>query len=135
MIKNSQICLFVIFMIVGLCGCPFYWNHDTKTLAWDPQSEPLLSDIEDVRNLYNLKCLEKGMERDEVYSIMGMPDLYGQFQSRDEDDMDVFFYYTRTAVDDGSATVEECTPLVLKNGKLEGWGNEDYARFSGAGNP
>ncbi|GAB6095198.1 hypothetical protein JCM14469_14500 [Desulfatiferula olefinivorans] len=129
---NFRIILLLILLSVGLCGCPFFWNHDTKTLAWNPQSEPLASDIEDARNRYNLDRLERGMDREEIYRIMGMPDLYGRDVTRDEADMDIFFYYTRTRIDDGYATAEECTPLILKNGRLEDWGDAAYARYKSA---
>lgn len=127
--KTAQISLVLVLLMVGLCGCPFFWNHDTKSLAFKPQSEPLGSDIEDARNRYNLKRLERGMDREEIYRIMGMPDLYGRHATRDEVDMDVFFYYTQTRIDDGYATAEECTPLILRNGRLEDWGDAAYARY------
>lgn len=118
--------VFLMFVLACFSGCSFYWNHDSKTVAWKPECEPLAYEIEDRKNHFNLGRLERGMDADEVYSLMGMPDLYGEFGTEDEDPGQVFFYYTGTKVSDGSATAEECTPLVMVAGKLAGWGTEYY---------
>lgn len=115
----------VMIMTAVFCsGCPFYFNKESMTLAWNPQYQPLTSEIEDSRNIYNLKKLQKGMTREDVYTIMGMPDLYDMYETVDRDYLAVFYYYTYTRVDDGAAAKNECTPVVIRNGKLVGWGNE-----------
>jgi outer membrane protein assembly factor BamE (lipoprotein component of BamABCDE complex) len=114
-----------MIMTAAFCsGCPFYFNKESMTLAWNPQYQPLTSEIEDSRNIYNLKKLQKGMTREDVYTIMGMPDLYDMYETVDRDYLAVFYYYTYTRVDDGAAAKNECTPVVIRNGKLVGWGNE-----------
>ncbi len=123
---KESLTVFLMFVAAGLSGCSFYWNHDSKTVAWKPECEPLAYEIEDRKNTFNLGRLERGMDSDEVYSLMGMPDLYGEFGTADEDVGKVFFYYTGTKVSDGSATLEECTPLVMVDGKLTGWGADFY---------
>ena len=122
----------LLLCTVGLCGCPVYWNHDAKAVAWQPQNEPLAWEIEDTKNQYNIKKLEKGMTTEDVYRIMGMPDLYAQYESSEDDVASVFYYYTKTDIDDGSATGGECTPLVISNGKLKGWGKGEYSTLKPA---
>lgn len=122
--KRVLITAVFVAMLPILGGCPWYWNHETMTLAWNPQYEPFDSEIEDARNTYNLERLLRGMTREDVYTIMGMPDLYGRYETVDRDYVSVFYYYTATQVDDGAAARNEVTPLVIRNGKLVGWGVE-----------
>lgn len=103
-------------------GCPFYFNKESMTLAWNPQYQPMTWEIEDTRNIYNLKKLKPGMTREDVYTILGMPDLYDMYETVDRDYVAVFYYYTHTQVDDGAAAKNECTPVVIRDGKLVGWG-------------
>jgi hypothetical protein len=92
------------------------------TLAWNPQYQPLTWEVEDAKNAYNLKRLEPGMSREDVYAVMGMPDLYDMYETVDRNYVAVFYYYTRTQINDGAAAKNECTPVVIRNGKLVGWG-------------
>jgi len=128
--KESSLGLMLMLLMVCLCGCSFYWNHGSKTIAWKPEKEPLAYEIKDRKNKFNIGRLEKGMTSEEVYDVMGMPDLYGGFETADETEADVFFYYTQTKVSDGSATGEECTPLVIVDGKLAGWGKEFHDKMN-----
>jgi hypothetical protein len=100
----------------------WYWNPETVTLAWNPEYEPRDSEIEDAKNNYNLQRLQPWMTREDVYSIMGMPDSYAHYETVDRDYVAVFYYYTQTKVDDGAAAKNEVTPVVIRNGKLVGWG-------------
>ena len=66
--------------------------------------------------------LRKGMTKDEVLALMGEP-LRNQKYHRP----DIWFYYIDTRWGwDFSSTRDECLPLVFKDGKLEGWGNDYY---------
>lgn len=105
-------------------GCPFYFNQESMTLAWNPQYQPMTWEIEDSRNLHNLRKLKPGMSREDVYMAMGMPDLYDMYETVDRDYLAVFYYYTHTKVNDGAAAKNECTPVVIRDGKLAGWGYE-----------
>ena len=111
----------LLLMMLVICGCPWYWNHESMTLAWNPQYAPLDPEIEDAKNQYNLKRLIKGMTRNDVYGVMGMPDVYADYETVDRDYVAVFYYYTDTKVNDGAAARNEVTPLVIRNGKLTGW--------------
>lgn len=121
--QTALVC--VMIMTAVICsGCPFYFNKESMTLAWNPQYQPFTWEIEDTRNLHNLKKLQAGMSREDVYTIMGMPDLYDMHETVDRDYLAVFYYYTHTKVDDGAASKNECTPVVIRDGKLVGWGYE-----------
>lgn len=67
-----------------------------------------------------LKQLRVGMTKAQVLKIMGKPvdEVYTT--------PDVWYYYTDTKWHDFLTTSDECTPLVFKNGKLQGWGNDFY---------
>lgn len=102
MIGNWKIMVAALFAAVSVGGC-----------AW----------IEADRNLENAEKLRVGMTKSEVLSIMGEPvknEIYAQ--------PDLWFYYTHPNWIDGLVTEDECTPLVFKDGKLVGWGNEFYAK-------
>ena len=118
----------VMIMAVSLLsGCPLYWNKETMTLAWYPQYQPFDTEVEDAKNNLNLKRLEPGMTREDVYTIMGMPDLYDMYETVDRHYVAVFYYYTSTKVRDGAAAKNECTPVVIRNGKYVGRGY-DYLK-------
>ena len=73
-------------------------------------------------NRENLKKLRKGMTKDEVRKIMGIPMVEQVYNTPDH-----WFYYTRTRWSDGMATRDECTPLVFnEDGMLIGWGVQFY---------
>ncbi|MFZ5572215.1 MAG: DUF3192 domain-containing protein [Thermodesulfobacteriota bacterium] len=122
--KTIRLILKALASAMLLTGCMFYWNEDTKTLKWEPQYEPLTYEMEDLTNQYHLQRLVTGMSRDEVYEVMGMPDIYGMYENVNRDYVAVFYYYTGTRVNEGAAAREECTPVVLRNGVLIGWGND-----------
>ncbi len=124
--KTTMLCMSALLTII-LSGCPFYWNRESVTLKWDPRYEPLTFEVEDIKNHYNLQRLVPGMSREEVYEIMGMPDIYGIYETVNRDYVAVFYYYTDTRVNEGAAAKDECTPVVIRNGLLTGWGN-DYLR-------
>lgn len=67
-------------------------------------------------------ALRVGMSMEEVRKVMGEP-LNANFSKPD-----VWFYYVKTNWHDGQYTIDECMPLVFKDGKLSGWGNEYYSR-------
>ena len=71
------------------------------------------------RNLENSRNLRVGMTKEQVLEIMGEP-------IRDEKfcEPDVWFYYIDMVWGDGLITEDECMPLVFKDGKLIGWGND-----------
>jgi outer membrane protein assembly factor BamE (lipoprotein component of BamABCDE complex) len=67
-----------------------------------------------------LKQLRVGMTKQEVLKVMGEP-LKEKYSTPD-----VWYYFVDSKWHDGMNTRDECTPLVFKNGKLQGWGNKYY---------
>lgn len=39
-----------------------------------------------------------------------------------DDIFEVFLYYTDLKKNDGAITDDELTPIIIKNGKVDGWG-------------
>ncbi len=73
------------------------------------------------KNLRNAEKLRAGMTKEQVLAIMGEP-----VQNEVYTAPDLWFYYTNPNWIDGLTTEDECMPLVFKDGKLAGWGNEYY---------
>ena len=73
-------------------------------------------------NFENSTKLRVGMSKEQVRQIMGEPvnEVYCK--------PDLWFYYINTQWHDGLITRDECMPLVFREGKLAGWGNEYYNR-------
>ena len=73
-------------------------------------------------NFENSTRLRVGMTKEQVRQIMGEPvnEVYCK--------PDLWFYYINTQWHDGLITRDECMPLVFRDGKLAGWGNEYYNR-------
>ena len=78
---------------------------------------------EAAENLERSAALRIGMTKDDVLRIMGEPERNEIYSTPD-----VWFYYVRPVWIDGLATEDECMPLVFRDGKLAGWGDEYYAR-------
>jgi hypothetical protein len=76
------------------------------------------------RNLENSAKLRTGMTKMEVIEVMGEP-VSDEAYCRP----DLWFYYIDPQWYDGLITMDECMPLVFKDGKLLGWGNEYYNQY------
>lgn len=76
------------------------------------------------RNVENSKNLRIGMTKAQVLQIMGEPLKDVSFHEEN-----VWHYFIRINWYDGLYTRDECLPLVFKDDKLIGWGNEFKARF------
>ncbi|UCH21438.1 MAG: DUF3192 domain-containing protein [Deltaproteobacteria bacterium] len=77
-------------------------------------------------NQKNLMKLEKGMPREAVMNVMGKPDYLDVYQSLYGNTLVILYYYTHRKRFDGKVTKDECTPVVIKNEKLIGWGDDFY---------
>ena len=73
-------------------------------------------------NFENAAKLRVGMSKAQVRTIMGEP-LNAVFAKPD-----VWYYYIETRWHDGQETIDEWMPVVFKQGKLAGWGNDYYKR-------
>lgn len=76
------------------------------------------------RNVENSKQLRVGMTKEQVLQIMGEPLKSASFHEEN-----VWHYFVRINWYDGLYTRDECMPLVFKDNKLIGWGNEFKARL------
>jgi outer membrane protein assembly factor BamE (lipoprotein component of BamABCDE complex) len=78
------------------------------------------------KNQNNLLKLQKGMAKEEVIKVMGKPDFHEVYESLYGHTLVIAYYYTHHQKFDGQITKDECTPVVIKNEKLIGWGDEFY---------
>ena len=101
--KTIQVILAGLLLSIAAGGC-----------AWKQAEE----------NLQKSTALRAGMTKDDVLRIMGEPERNEIYSTPD-----VWFYYVRPVWIDGLATEDECMPLVFRDGKLVGWGDEYYARM------
>ena len=86
-------------------------------------NSPLKSGVDADENKYNLTHVQIGMTEEEVVQIMGYPHATDSFTAPDNRMYDVWFYVTQ-AVYMGQKEMlpRNYTPLVFKNGYLEGYG-------------
>lgn len=103
---------------------------------------PSCASLDTVRakNRENLNRLAAGMSKGEVLSVMGTKTVqtYDPFLGLPDETItnpyrtelyraggsvwELLLYYTDLKAADGGITDDELTPLVLKDGKLDGWG-------------
>lgn len=76
-------------------------------------------------NRANLAKLSLGMSRDQVAILMGTADFNEAYMEKDKQ-VHVLFYRTQRTSGDGKTTKDECTPVVISNNALVGWGSMAY---------
>ncbi len=86
------------------------------------------------QNKYHITLLKLGMSKKEVLDVMGQPDISEAYLTEKKGDqagseVQVFFYRTQHNNSDSKTTKDECTPMVVRDGKLVGWGDSAY-RFA-----
>ena len=85
------------------------------------------------QNRQSLMSLSAGMSKAEVLTVMGTKTINsenGQINNPYRTEMyrsqghtfELLFYYTDLKRRDGAITDDELTPLVIMDGKLDGWG-------------
>lgn len=72
--------------------------------------------------------LELQTERSRVLMKLGAPSFSEAF-SRDGSEYRILYYRTQHRHSDGETTIDETTPLVFKNDRLIGWGEEMLANI------
>ncbi|MDF2179637.1 DUF3192 domain-containing protein [Aliiglaciecola sp. CAU 1673] len=75
----------------------------------------------ELKNRKHLANLQPGMNVNQVMDKMGTPD-FNEFLQSGENNYQVLYYRTQRMAGDGMTTKDECTPVVIKNGQLSGWG-------------
>lgn len=91
-----------------------------------------------VSNRNNLALLESGMSKLEVSNIMGKNSVKSSgayignpfkteaFKTTDGQSISIFWYYTQIRSSNARVDDDELTPVVFKNGKMEGYGWSFY---------
>jgi hypothetical protein len=77
------------------------------------------------QNRANLTKLSLGMNRDQVMALMGTADFNEAYVKQDKE-IFVLYYRTQRVKGDGTTTKDECTPIVLANNAVVGWGEKAY---------
>ncbi|QHJ13458.1 hypothetical protein FX988_03719 [Paraglaciecola mesophila] len=104
-----------------LSGCVISVDgHDGYQSDWQKQEK---------HNRKEVARLQPNLTTGEVMDRMGVAD-FSEFVKKGDDQYHVLYYRTQRVDDDGVTTKDECTPLVLKNDQLVGWGNSALAMLS-----
>lgn len=101
------------FLAIFLSGCIVIGdkNHGESWRAEQRENREIISE------------LELGTSRNRVLTLLGAPAFSEAFAKAD-DEYRVLFYRTQHRHSDGDTTKDETTPLVFKNDRLIGWGQE-----------
>ena len=107
---------FAAFLATSLSGCVLVvGDHDFD--SWESQQQ---------ENREMIRGLALQTERSRVLVKLGPPNFSEAFIKGD-DEYRVLYYRTRHRHSDGATSKDETTPLVFKNDKLIGWGDETLA--------
>ncbi|MCS6135483.1 DUF3192 domain-containing protein [Shewanella baltica] len=111
---------------LGLSGCVV--NVGDGESGWD--SSESWEKVQD-KNCTNLTKLSLGMPKDQVMILMGTADFSEAYIQQGESNKEVLvlFYRTQRNNGDGKTTKDECTPIVLSNNALVGWGETAYSKI------
>lgn len=115
---------------LGLSGCVV--NVGDGESGWD--SSGSWEKVQD-KNRTNLTKLSLGMPKDQVMMLMGTADFSEAYiqqsaqQGEANKEVLVLFYRTQRNNGDGKTTKDECTPIVLSNNALVGWGETAYGKI------
>lgn len=115
----SKLCI-LAFLMVSLFSCSVNFIYTENVL---------------VKNRENLGRLSIGMTKDEVVSIMGSetvktleqliinsPYRVETLKDNNDQNLEILFFYTDEKRDVNKISDDELTPVVLKDGKVQGWG-------------
>lgn len=105
---------------IALSGCVL--NIGDGEGNWDNSNS--WERIQD-QNRTNLAKLSLGMSRDQVMALMGTADFNEAYMKQDKE-ISVLYYRTQRTKGDGTTTKDECTPIVLANNAVIGWGEKAY---------
>lgn len=108
---------FIGAVSLGLSGCVINLGEgESDWNSWErTQTE----------NRDNLTKLNLGMSQEQVNVLMGKADFNEAYIENDKE-VHVLFYRTQRTNGDGKTTKDECTPVVISNNTLIGWGEKAY---------
>ncbi len=81
------------------------------------------------KNKKNMFELNMGMNKTEILKIMGDPDHHEAYADLNGHAYVFLYYFTKAShnyLDDGVHKKDDCTPIVIRDGKLIGWGDEFF---------
>ncbi|MFQ3198046.1 MAG: outer membrane protein assembly factor BamE (lipoprotein component of BamABCDE complex) [Paraglaciecola sp.] len=109
-----------IGLTLALSGCVISVDGDGR--------DEYHSDWQDTeqKNRKSIANLQPLLSKEQVSDRLGAPD-FSEFFAKDGDQYYVLYFRTQRKESDGITTKDECTPLVLRNGVLVGWGDSAYA--------
>ncbi|GIU52148.1 MULTISPECIES: DUF3192 domain-containing protein [Shewanella] len=113
---------------LSLSGCVFHVGGSEGKHSdsyWETQQQT---------NRANLSKLTMGMARDQVTILMGTADFSEAYVTQADaespkKEVNVLFYRTQWSKGDGKTTKDECTPVVISDNKLVGWGDTAYQKI------
>ena len=91
----------VLVMIICLCSC---------------------AGVSVKKNNENLMQVDAGMSKTQVVALMGTPQLSELYHNAEGREVQVLYYLTERDYPAAVSIRERCTPVVLVEGKLQGWG-------------
>ncbi|MFV8817616.1 DUF3192 domain-containing protein [Haliea sp. E17] len=106
----------ILLLSLAATGCVYVGGDVSGDEDWKQTQD---------KNRNAISSLDLGMSFNAVVERMGTPDDSEAFTDNG-DEVRVLFYRTRHTNSDGETTRDETTPLVFRNGKLIGWGEEVY---------
>lgn len=107
-------------LVLPLAGCVIHVSDDSAGRGADWQE----------RQEYNrdvIAHLEIGQTRAKVEERLGRPD-FTEAYVHEGAEYHILHYRTQHRHGDGKTTRDETTPLVFRDGHLEGWGDTVYSR-------
>lgn len=111
-------------LAIALAGCAVTVNDGPGyESGWRERQE---------HNRQEIARLEIGMSLAEVRERLGRPDITEAF-TRDGTEFRIYHYRTQHRRGDGKTTRDETTPLVFRDGRLEGWGDTLLRRIGAGG--
>lgn len=107
-----------VLLLLPLAGCVINVSEDGVDWGedWQERQE---------HNRQVISRLEIGQSRAEVEDRLGDPD-FTEAYSHDGAQYYILHYRTQHRHSDGDTTRDETTPLVFRDGRLEGWGDTLY---------
>ncbi|MGS0675071.1 DUF3192 domain-containing protein [Shewanella sp. 0m-4] len=120
-VKNNLLGL-VFFGIasLGLTGCVVnVGDGGSENGSWEKVQD---------KNRDNLSKISLGMSKNQVTTLMGTADFNEAYIQQDKE-VYVLFYRTQRTHGDGKTTKDECTPVVISNNAVVGWGEMAYSKI------
>lgn len=105
-------------LMMSGCVLNFGDRESESNGSWESHQE---------KNRDNIAKLMIGMDVQQVSLLMGTADFSEAFvEQNNAQNIQVLFYRTQWSKGDGKTTKDECTPIVLRDNKLIGWGDAAY---------